>query len=286
MDNNPSKNPIHDFNIFDTRSSEIKYWAPETSNARPGNNRPSSSGRPPSEDSWMYPPKPRPPHHIKPTPSETNVELLNITRIQTNDDVLPEGSDPNNLPKKNSRLARILNNLIPMPKITDPYSNFRIPRFENRLPFLFRKFYTFVSFFVVLMLFCISVIIYISVTNSKNCFGNCGDFGDPGLYLNGFGSATLAEPYTGNSECQNFSDSVSYFVTMNSQQFGDYTNDEDSPVCNKCIFISGPTGRTKAKIVGICNNCTLGGIGLSNAVYLNIAPKINISPIPVSWGPC
>ncbi|PVU92480.1 hypothetical protein BB561_003782 [Smittium simulii] len=321
-----SGNPIEEYDIYDDRSviSHIKNTRSTAPNRAPQNNEPTSSSIPPGQNGFDLGFSPNNPNIIK-TPQESQSQYRrngrHNSRYQSNAPVsIParrqDTTDATNLnyseysterasssgtkstnirsnaAEKSAWFDRTmikLGSLISPPKITSQYSNFKIPEFSDRLPFLFRNFCAVIVFVVILIALCASLVIYFALVNQNNCFGNCKSAGELGLFLNGFGKASSLEPNEASDpqpNCDQYTQGLSYYVLLNSAQFGSYDSPKDSPVCGKCMFISGPKTVLRAMIVGSCSNCTFGSIQLSQPAFDFLKPNSRNDPFPVSWGPC
>ncbi|CAG8570613.1 12546_t:CDS:2 [Cetraspora pellucida] len=93
------------------------------------------------------------------------------------------------------------------------------------------------------------------------------DIGAPGLNMSGSGDGTYYDPGVGIGSCgmQNYDSEL--VAAMNAPQYGIYSDPADSPVCGKCIQITGPKGTVKVKIVDKCPVCKSGDIDMSSTAF-------------------
>ncbi|KAI9502347.1 hypothetical protein GGI25_004744 [Coemansia spiralis] len=128
---------------------------------------------------------------------------------------------------------------------------------------------------------CATIIMYLSLANSQACGKDCNELGDSGLYLSAFGNCSPVD--SDNGTCGGYSE---YFAKMNWRQFGNYSPMASSPLCAKCVLVSGPRGQVKAQITDVCMECGNGDIQLSHKAFSLIADANKTGCVPVSWGPC
>ncbi|KAI8319930.1 hypothetical protein GQ54DRAFT_299010 [Martensiomyces pterosporus] len=136
--------------------------------------------------------------------------------------------------------------------------------------------------FVVVLVACIGILMYLTLTNDQSCGAQCRSYGNPGLYLSAFGNCGVIE---NSSNACGASDAAVYFAAINTFQFGSYQQPARSPVCNKCVLVSGPRGQIMAKVTDVCQNCSYGDIQLSQPAFAMIVDS-GQTDAPVSWGPC
>ncbi|KAJ1963300.1 hypothetical protein GGI12_002134 [Dipsacomyces acuminosporus] len=158
----------------------------------------------------------------------------------------------------------------------------KLAKVRAHLPKLVSRYTFCLLAFVIVLIACIILLMYLSLTHDQACGSKCKSYGEPGLYLSAFGNCQALDK--SNNTCKS-SNNGPYYAAINKYQFGEYRQMERSPVCNKCILISGPKGRIKAKITDVCGDCAYGGIRLNQEAFRLIADSAN-GNAPVSWSPC
>ncbi|CAG8642896.1 7532_t:CDS:2 [Paraglomus brasilianum] len=117
-----------------------------------------------------------------------------------------------------------------------------------------------------------------------NSSGN-GDVGTGGLGLSGSGDGTYYDPGIGTGSCGTLHTGDELVAALNAPQYGTFANPNDSPVCGKCVEVTGPKGTVKVKIVDKCPVCKNGDIDLSPAAFDKIADEA-VGRVPVTWKGC
>ncbi|CAG8494706.1 11211_t:CDS:2, partial [Paraglomus occultum] len=112
--------------------------------------------------------------------------------------------------------------------------------------------------------------------------GGDGDVGTGGLDLTGSGDGTYYDPGIGTGSCGTLHTADEMVAALNAPQYGNYANPNDSPVCGKCVQVTGPKGTVKVKIVDKCPVCKNGDIDLSPAAFDKIADEA-VGRVPVTW---
>ncbi|PVU86489.1 hypothetical protein BB559_004277 [Furculomyces boomerangus] len=225
-------NPVQEFQLFDTRSADNRYWTATNNNNNPQTNN-NNTFEYRQSDASMYPPNSRPPQNISGRTGNNNNDANNAG--------FSGAVDNQNIQNTSQQL---------LPEVSNNVQQQR-------------------------------ALIYIGVTKeSTRCISGCGYYGDTGLFLFSFGTCTNIGTDKVDSDCNNLSDSDTYYVLMSSTQFGNYSS--TSPVCGKCMLISGPGGKVRAKIVGQCKgNCASGDIMLSSTAFSKITVEDKPNPLKI-----
>nr|CAG8604643.1 7201_t:CDS:2 [Entrophospora candida] len=71
------------------------------------------------------------------------------------------------------------------------------------------------------------------------------DTGKPGSQLSGKGNATFYDPNVAISACGQQHYDNELIGAMNKEQYGNFANSDESPVCGICIKVTGPKGSVK-----------------------------------------
>ncbi|CAG8636169.1 15327_t:CDS:2 [Funneliformis caledonium] len=100
-----------------------------------------------------------------------------------------------------------------------------------------------------------------------------------GLQMNGKGDGTFYDPGIGIGACGKINTADEFIGAMNAQQFG------VSPICGKCVNITGPKGSVKVKIVDKCSKCKFGDIDISPAAF-NAISDGSQDRISITWEGC
>ncbi|KAJ1680071.1 hypothetical protein EV182_000739 [Spiromyces aspiralis] len=233
---------------------------------------------------------PMPPPELLQQTYGTNYEANHAPETQhlTGD---PAGISPHAAPggdEKRSQRRGILDyvtQFISAPKAQGEGSLFNMPDWLSRLPCIGAKYALVAILFILILVACIVILMYLTLSKDQNCGGGrCNSLGESGLYLSAFGDCHVwyGAP---NNTCKNWKSSDTMFAAINYYQFGLYDKLQWSPVCNKCVRIQGPRGTIEAKITDICQNCTYGSIMLSEPAFVLIADD-GVDNVPVNWGPC
>ncbi|KAJ2517409.1 hypothetical protein H4217_003984 [Coemansia sp. RSA 1939] len=92
--------------------------------------------------------------------------------------------------------------------------------------------------------------------------------------------------------------SAAVLAALSIHQFGHYDPPAASPVCGKCVLVSGPYGKVRARVAAACTGCASGDIRLSWPAFRmvsapsqpasssNSSGAAHLGGVPVSWGPC
>ncbi|CAG8554498.1 15221_t:CDS:2 [Funneliformis mosseae] len=97
-----------------------------------------------------------------------------------------------------------------------------------------------------------------------------------GLQMNGKGDGTFYDPGIGIGACGKINTADEFIGAMNAQQFG------VSPICGKCVNITGPKGSVKVKIVDKCSKCKFGDIDISPVAF-NAISDGSQDRISITW---
>ncbi|CAG8783498.1 13619_t:CDS:2, partial [Acaulospora morrowiae] len=71
----------------------------------------------------------------------------------------------------------------------------------------------------------------------------------------------------------------------NAPQYGIYSDPSNSPVCGKCILVSGPKGSVKVKVVDKCPVCKSGDVDMSSTAFKQIA-DMDDGRVSITWKGC
>ncbi|KAJ2722547.1 hypothetical protein GGI07_003254 [Coemansia sp. Benny D115] len=133
------------------------------------------------------------------------------------------------------------------------------------------------------------LITFLATLDDTPCAGECQYVGEPGLYLSAFGSCgkyVLQANESANNSCGIDTRGLLHYVSVSVMQFGqEIPASGGSPLCGKCMLLSGPRGQVRAMVVDRCLDCLSGGVRLAEGAFELIAGD-NVTDIPVSWGPC
>ncbi|KAJ1977578.1 hypothetical protein H4R35_002245 [Dimargaris xerosporica] len=153
-----------------------------------------------------------------------------------------------------------------------------------RYPWVHRYCLLIAGVIILILLVVVGLLLFLSLSkNGQPCGPACLGVGESGLYLRGFGQASVL--WSTNDTCRSHADEDVYYAAMNVEQYGTYRDWSQSPVCQKCIRVYGPAGNIQAKIVDRCQNCTYGSVALSRSAYSIVADKEN-GQVPVRWEGC
>ncbi|GES84079.1 RlpA-like double-psi beta-barrel-protein domain-containing protein-containing protein [Rhizophagus clarus] len=72
-----------------------------------------------------------------------------------------------------------------------------------------------------------------------------------------------------------------FVAALNAPQYGEFSDPADSPICGKCIKITGPNGSVKVNV----QNVNVGDIDMSPAAFKKIA-KLDDGRVPITWEGC
>ncbi|KAJ2511061.1 hypothetical protein GGI11_000004 [Coemansia sp. RSA 2049] len=162
---------------------------------------------------------------------------------------------------------------------------------------------------------CAVLIAYLvwGTDTKQQCGAECNELGGSGLYLSAFGSCTALNAtadvdtawcsYGGTNGSLTNGTSVVAVVAaataaaaLSIHQFGHYDPPAASPVCGKCVLVSGPYGKVRARVVAACTGCASGDIQLSWPAFRVVSAPgqaassnssgATLGGVPVSWGPC
>ncbi|KAJ1952540.1 hypothetical protein IWQ62_006200 [Dispira parvispora] len=153
-----------------------------------------------------------------------------------------------------------------------------------RFPWLSRH-YLIISIAVCLILLVVvALLLYLALSkHGQPCGPACLGVGESGLYLTGFGQAQELTQL--NNTCKSHASSDVYYAAINHEQYGQYDDLRQSPVCGKCIRVYGPAGTIQAKIVDRCEGCSYGGLALSTPAF-RIVSDTDHTGVPVRWEGC
>ncbi|GET03724.1 riboflavin aldehydeforming enzyme, putative [Rhizophagus clarus] len=121
----------------------------------------------------------------------------------------------------------------------------------------------------ILILFFIIILVIIIVAAVGGF--NSQDTGKPGINMSGKGDGTFYNPSVGIGSCGWQNDDSEFVAALNAPQYGEFSDPADSPICGKCIKITGPNGSVKVKLVDKCPKCKRGDIDMSPAAFKKIA---------------
>ncbi|CAG8474418.1 7374_t:CDS:2, partial [Dentiscutata heterogama] len=132
-----------------------------------------------------------------------------------------------------------------------------------------------------LFLIALLIIIIIAAVGGFQSY----DTGASGLDMSGSGDGTYYDPGVGIGSCgwQNYDSEL--VAAMNAPQYGIYADPGDSPVCGKCIQITGPKGTVKVKVVDKCPVCKSGDIDMSSTAFKQIA-NLDDGRVKITWKGC
>ncbi|KAJ1920049.1 hypothetical protein H4219_001578 [Mycoemilia scoparia] len=208
----------------------------------------------------------------------------NRPSMSSNHSTAPNEALPQPSPPQRRGVMDFLSKFLPAPKAEGEGSLFNSQSWLTRLPCFATKYLLLTITFILLLIACIVILIYLVLSRDQGCGSQCKSLGDPGLYLSAFGDSKIWYGAS-NKTCQNWQPSDVMFAAINYHQFGLYKELKWSPVCNKCVRVAGPRGTVQAKITDICDNCTYGSIMLSEPAFRLIADN-GVENVPVTWGPC
>ncbi|OMH80717.1 hypothetical protein AX774_g3981 [Zancudomyces culisetae] len=115
----------------------------------------------------------------------------------------------------------------------------------------------------------------------------CSRFGYPGLRVSENGLAYKWELSNSTLSCTVRGGNTKYYATLSRELYGmpDGSN-TGSYVCNKCVYIKGYKAVIMAKVLGYCDSCSGGDIGLSTDAFKLVSGGNDIDMVPVVWRPC
>lgn len=102
------------------------------------------------------------------------------------------------------------------------------------------------------------------------------------------GDLTWYDPSVGFTACGTLHSPAEFIAALSFADFIDTPNPNNSPSCQLCALISGPSGATvKVQIKDKCARCASGDIDVSPAAFQVIAP-LEVGRLRVSWDyvPC
>ncbi|CAG8525475.1 7860_t:CDS:2 [Gigaspora margarita] len=132
-------------------------------------------------------------------------------------------------------------------------------------------------------LFLLAILIIIIVAAAGGFQNN--DTGATGLAMSGSGDGTYYDPGVGLGSCgwQNYDSEL--VAAMNAPQYGIFADPGNSPVCGKCIQVTGPKGTVKVKVVDKCPVCKSGDIDMSSTAFKKIA-NLDDGRVKITWKGC
>ncbi|CAB4378124.1 unnamed protein product [Rhizophagus irregularis] len=136
-----------------------------------------------------------------------------------------------------------------------------------------------IIFFIIILV----IIIVAAVGGFSN--GDSQDTGKPGINMSGKGDGTFYNPSVGTGSCGWQNDDNEFVAALNAPQYGKFSDPADSPICGKCIKITGPKGSVKVKLVDKCPVCKRGDIDMSPAAFKKIA-ELDEGRVPITWEGC
>ncbi|GBB94340.1 hypothetical protein RclHR1_23380002 [Rhizophagus clarus] len=157
-------------------------------------------------------------------------------------------------------------------------------RFSEKFPKtaeFFKKHKKPIIVFLILFFIIILVIIIVAAVGGFNS----QDTGKPGINMSGKGDGTFYNPSVGIGSCGWQNDDSEFVAALNAPQYGEFSDPADSPICGKCIKITGPNGSVKVKLVDKCPKCKRGDIDMSPAAFKKIA-KLDDGRVPITWEGC
>ncbi|CAG8471810.1 15965_t:CDS:2 [Funneliformis caledonium] len=103
--------------------------------------------------------------------------------------------------------------------------------------------------------------------------------------MNGKGDGTYYDPGVGIGACgwQNYDHE--FVAALNAPQYGKFANPADSPICGKCIKVTGPKGSVNVKLVDKCPICKHGDIDMTSKAFEKIA-DIDDGRVKITWEGC
>ncbi|KAI8138615.1 RlpA-like double-psi beta-barrel-protein domain-containing protein-containing protein [Fennellomyces sp. T-0311] len=125
----------------------------------------------------------------------------------------------------------------------------------------------------------------ISVGKSKYEGDSWGTATSDKFDMGGKGDGTYYDPGIGILACGTSYTAQDMVLALNYIDYGDYANPNESPVCGRCIRVTGPLGTAEATIQDKCPGCGRGSLDLSPAVFDKVGDFFD-GRIPVSWEAC
>ncbi|KAJ1654222.1 hypothetical protein IWQ61_005814 [Dispira simplex] len=155
---------------------------------------------------------------------------------------------------------------------------------ELQFPWLYQYYLIICIALCLILLVVVALLLYLALSkHGQPCGPACLGVGKPGLYLTGFGQAQ--ELTLLNNTCKTHASSDVYYAAMNYEQYGQYDDLQQSPVCGKCIRVYGPAGTVQAKLVDRCEGCSYGGLALSTPAF-RVVSDTDHTGVPVRWEGC
>ncbi|CDF41071.1 unnamed protein product [Chondrus crispus] len=97
------------------------------------------------------------------------------------------------------------------------------------------------------------------------------------------GDLTYYFPSAGTSACGRDHSDLDFVVALSPEDFIATLNPNESPSCQQCVLITGPTGATvKVQVTDKCPGCVKGALDVSPAAFDVIAHR-DVGRIRVSW---
>ncbi|PVV05169.1 hypothetical protein BB560_000317 [Smittium megazygosporum] len=160
---------------------------------------------------------------------------------------------------------------------------------------------TFGRYIIVIISFASALLIFLILAlvlavQKPTCI-SCAYFGIRGFPYIGDGLASIVDSDFPQYQCDSAFGKSQHLAFLSRDIMIIFGSDNSTPMfCGKCIKISSPDNFVLARISGVCKNCTLNDIAVSETVFNALLPP-NPSPnspssqnkiehIPVNWGPC
>ncbi|RIA85292.1 expansin module family protein [Glomus cerebriforme] len=148
----------------------------------------------------------------------------------------------------------------------------------------YKKYKIIILIIFILILIALLIIIIVAAVGGFNN-DNSQDTGKAGINMNGKGDGTFYDPSVGIGSCGWKNDESEFVGALNAPQYGKFSDPADSPICGKCIKITGPKGTVKVKLVDKCPECKRGDIDMSPAAFKKIA-NLDDGRVPITWEGC
>ncbi|KAG0749647.1 hypothetical protein G6F57_002883 [Rhizopus arrhizus] len=126
-----------------------------------------------------------------------------------------------------------------------------------------------------------------SIGKTKYKGDSWGSATSEGFTMGGQGDGTYYDPGVGLTSCGGQFTASDMIVALNSYDYGNYADPNQSPVCGACIIVTGPLGAAKATIQDMCpsTGCGRGSLDLSPAVFSQVG-DLTEGRIAVNWTHC
>lgn len=97
------------------------------------------------------------------------------------------------------------------------------------------------------------------------------------------GDLTFYSPDVGTSACGRSHSNLEYVAALSPDDFINTPNPNNSPSCQQCVLITGPSGaKVKVQVTDKCPGCVKGALDVSPAAFDEIADR-DVGRIRVSW---